>query len=308
MIKKFNEDWHSHLDLDNSTSAENNDEFVVDATYSFIGAIQKAKKMALEQDKVIRTNFKSDGIVLYVDKYSDILKLQKEFLDKKDKILKKQKFGSTSTSSPSIDAPKLKKGDKILVPYLNDKKEGTIENIDRDSKGNFKYYVVIPLGSANLWHWFPEKDIEISKKIDKSSTSKFKIGDTVFDLLFKREAKIVDYDESRITDRQDPYRIEYDNGTKIWTGDESLKLINDAPKKEVTFQKGIEVVGLPSGQVIYMNQIQLQYFKARDVVQWVKVYKKPVSGGGRIPIPVDAYCFEDPLYSKIIDMMDTIVW
>ena len=81
----------------------------------------------------------------------------------------------------------------------------------------------------------------------------------------------------------------------------------ESPKKEVKFGKGFEVVGLPSGQLIYMNLQQLNYFKARDIVKWTKIWKKPTAGGFN-PINMDSYTFEDKFYKNIIDVMDTITW
>jgi len=80
-------------------------------------------------------------------------------------------------------------------------------------------------------------------------------------------------------------------------------------KKEVNFDiKNFDVVGLPSGQIIYMNLKQINYFKARNMVIFIKVWKRPTKGGGIIPIELNKYAFEDPNYHKITDMMETITW
>lgn len=81
---------------------------------------------------------------------------------------------------------------------------------------------------------------------------------------------------------------------------------NETPKK-VEFGKGFEIIGLPSGQVIYMNNAQLQYFKARELVYWMKTWKKPLTGGF-VPIRMNAFCFEDRRYEHILELINMIVW
>jgi hypothetical protein len=78
MIKKFNEDWHSHLDKNSSTDStdstnDNKGELNVTAGDSFLSAIGKAQKMALQQNRVIKVNFLPDNITLFVDKYIILL-------------------------------------------------------------------------------------------------------------------------------------------------------------------------------------------------------------------------------------------
>jgi len=68
-----------------------------------------------------------------------------------------------------------------------------------------------------------------------------------------------------------------------------------------------EIIGLPSGQVIYMYRIQINYFMARNLLGYVKTWKKPITGGF-IPIKLDRYCFEDKFFENIMDIMETITW
>lgn len=78
-------------------------------------------------------------------------------------------------------------------------------------------------------------------------------------------------------------------------------------EKEVKFNTGTMVIGLPSGQVIYMNLKQLTYFKNRNMIAYVKKWKKPIAGGF-IPYNIENFCFEDTIYNTIVDLMDTIIW
>jgi len=82
--------------------------------------------------------------------------------------------------------------------------------------------------------------------------------------------------------------------------------IKPEPKK-IEWDNGYEIIGLPSGQVIYMNTKQIQYFKARNLVMWKATWKKPLPGGF-VPIKLEKHCFEDKLLPNILDQMDMIVW
>jgi hypothetical protein len=225
MIKKFNEDWSSYLDFENES--ELNRELNVTPSDSFLSAITKAKNMALKQNRVIKVNFLSDNITLYVDKYSNEIKLQNEFLNQKDK--KKTKF---------------KIGDKV---YL-------LNNILQSPNDKYKFIIT----------------------------------------------NIID---------EDLYEIKLEGGKKLKVLSKYLRLVDNQieTKKEVIFETGFEIIGLPSGQVIYMNAKQVNWFKARGNIQFIKTWKKP-SKGGFIPIKLEKYCFEDKFYKNIIDMMDTISW
>ena len=84
--------------------------------------------------------------------------------------------------------------------------------------------------------------------------------------------------------------------------------LGELPPKKVEFDtKSVAVVGLPSGQIIYMNNKQINYFKARNLIGWKNVWKKPQSGGFT-PITIGEFTFEDKQYKTIIDLLDTIVW
>ena len=234
MIKKFNEDWHSHLDKNNSTdstdSTSDKGELNVTAGDSFLSAIGKAQKMALQQNRVIKVNFLPDNITLFVDKYSNPLKLQRDFIKKTEE-----------------------------------------------------------------------------KRHPKEET-KFKVGDRVFliqDEHRKYSGKISSVDE----ENKDLYLIKLDGGVMIKAISKYIMLDDSPvpPKKEVKFNTGYEVIGLPSGQIIYMSTKQITYFKEREKIRFIKTWKKPLSGGF-IPIKLEKYCFEDKFYKDITDMMDTISW
>jgi len=79
------------------------------------------------------------------------------------------------------------------------------------------------------------------------------------------------------------------------------------PPKDDFDTKNFEVVGLPSGQIIYMNTSQVKYFKNRDFIKLIKIWKKPLPGGF-VPIKIDRYCFEDTNYKTIMELIESITW
>jgi len=71
------------------------------------------------------------------------------------------------------------------------------------------------------------------------------------------------------------------------------------------------VIGLPSGEVIYMNISQIKYFRVRDFICYVKKWKKPIETSiakQYTLINIDEYCFNDKNVDQIIDLMGTITW
>jgi len=71
--------------------------------------------------------------------------------------------------------------------------------------------------------------------------------------------------------------------------------------------KPLPVIGLPSGQIIYMNAEQIKYFKACDMISYQKTWKKPMAGGF-LALKLEAFCFEDMDFKLINELMNTIVW
>jgi hypothetical protein len=101
------------------------------------------------------------------------------------------------------------------------------------------------------------------------------------------------------------HSISYEEAKERMSGSERLG--ETQPSKPVVFETGFEVVGLPSGQILYMNNKQIAYFKARNLICWKNTWKKPTTGD-MIPIEVKGYCFEDKLLPQIKDQMDIIAW
>jgi hypothetical protein len=82
---------------------------------------------------------------------------------------------------------------------------------------------------------------------------------------------------------------------------------DDLPSTPIEFDtKSFEVVGLPSGQIIYMNDKQMKYFKASNLILYTNIWKKPIAGGF-VPIKLGKYVFEDPSYQKIMNTLDKII-
>jgi hypothetical protein len=135
-------------------------------------------------------------------------------------------------------------------------------------------------------------------------------------LAVLKNKKIV-YDYNNIThiitpktSREDLYNEYSKNSNKperngiIIGGDEE-----DIKPKETHFDtKSYDVVGLPSGQMLYMNNKQIKYFKARNIVTFTKIWKRPIKGGGISIVKLNKYTFEDPNYDKIMNSMETILW
>lgn len=79
-------------------------------------------------------------------------------------------------------------------------------------------------------------------------------------------------------------------------------------KEEIKFDTiNHDVVGLPSGQIVYMNNTQIKFFKARGLIGFKTIWKKPTTSG-MTPINLGKYCFEDPLLPNIKDFIETITW
>jgi hypothetical protein len=89
----------------------------------------------------------------------------------------------------------------------------------------------------------------------------------------------------------------------LWVSTDFLKHYEE---KKIEFDtKSFEIIGLPSGQIIYMNDKQIKYFKSSGLIIYTNIWKKPLSGGF-IPIKLGKYVFEDPNYQKIINTMEKI--
>lgn len=84
---------------------------------------------------------------------------------------------------------------------------------------------------------------------------------------------------------------------------DSFSSLSDIEKESKSF----DVIGLPSGQVIFMSVKQTNFFKGRELIGFVSVWKKPTAGGF-IPIKLNKYCFEDVNYNQIMELMDAITW
>jgi len=137
--------------------------------------------------------------------------------------------------------------------------------------------------------------------INKTPQVYFKINDFVKVIKNGRTAEISDYDE------KDPvykYLVIYENGTIEWLSYDDIELIRSETKNSEKYieYEGIPVVGLPSGQIIYMTDEQLIYFKARNYVRWTETWKKPMSGARFEDIMLKCHTFDDDIYDDLIIM------
>lgn len=156
---------------------------------------------------------------------------------------------------------------------------------------------------------------------ESTDTIKVNPGDSWYDaykraknLAVMRNKKVI-YDFNDITHivtpQTDRVKLYSEYGTNSNKKEKKGIIIggDEDKKKEVNFDiKNFDVVGLPSGQILYMNVKQIKYFKARNMVTFIKVWKRPIKGGGITPIELNKYAFEDPNYDKIVDAIETITW
>lgn len=128
----------------------------------------------------------------------------------------------------------------------------------------------------------------------KTKEQKFEKGDIIYDYIYKMNGKIVDYNPNK----EDSYLIDFEDGTSVWLPENGLAKIstNQTP-----------VIGLPSGQILYMNKKQLTYFKERKKVIFKKVYYKTV-GSIIVPMDLNQYTFMDKDYNEIIDTINIFIW
>lgn len=98
-----------------------------------------------------------------------------------------------------------------------------------------------------------------------------------------------------------------------WNTFQDYLNINEAPDDSNSTSKvkfdtdNYEVIGLPSGQVIYLNIYQIKYFKARNMVLFLKTWKKPIDNI-YVRMDINSYCFDDKNYDDIMELIDSITW
>lgn len=286
MILKFNENWSSHKDT-KDISKEQEDDFIIYGGESLESVLKKAKKLSIEKNKVI--NFLFNNKQFSISKYSDINDILKnETPIKQEFFLNPQLLLINPEDNIEIV---LKRAKKIVEKYKRP--------IEFRFKGD-KFLVKIDTNIEEL----------TKNYLNFKNKQKYSLGEIVYIKPSKRNKLpininktgyfiIVEYDENRTFN----YKLTSKNNFDIWVQED---WITKTPE-EIKFSEGYEVVGLPSGQIIYMTDKQMSYFKTRHVINYIKTWKKPVSGG-YIPIKIEKYCFEDVNYKKIIDMIDTIQW
>jgi hypothetical protein len=64
-----------------------------------------------------------------------------------------------------------------------------------------------------------------------------------------------------------------------------------------------EVVGLPSGQIIYMTKRQIKWFNARGLIMYITRYKMFKPGTA-----LNRFCFDDKEYNTIQQYIEEIQW
>lgn len=139
------------------------------------------------------------------------------------------------------------------------------------------------------------KEIEEKKGDNKNNSKEY------WDNYWNKITRNLNYEMDTIADFAKKNSISYEEAKSYFISKEKKN------SKKVEFKDGFKIIGLPSGQVLYMNTEQLKYFKNRELVSWVRIWKKPISNGF-IPISVESYCFEDKKYEHIIELINIITW
>jgi len=129
------------------------------------------------------------------------------------------------------------------------------------------------------------------------SNPKFQKGNYIYDYAYRMYGIIVDYNPKK----ENCYLIDFTDGTSVWLPEKGLIKISTSASNLKT------IIGLPSGQVLYMSEQQIKYFKARGQITYKKNYKKTI--GDQIEnVNLEEYTFKDSDYNQIILQMDLFTW
>jgi hypothetical protein len=147
--------------------------------------------------------------------------------------------------------------------------------IDNDSNNNMKIYI-------------GEKDNNISPL-------KFKIGDEIINTKNNKKGTISDQDKD---DLRFQNLIEYENGSIEWVETCDIKIIED--DNNYNFKESGMAVGVPSGQIIYLNERQILYLKSKNIIKWTE-FSNDNNGNS---IKLNSLTFNDENYNDIIKMIN----
>ncbi len=131
--------------------------------------------------------------------------------------------------------------------------------------------------------------------------SKFVKGDTIYDYTYRMYGRVVDYNP----DKEEPYLINFEDGTSVWL--KEIGLIK-AVRNSILKSNLKAVIGIPSGQIIYMIDKQIKYFQARKLITYENYFQKSINDEKSEPIKIDSYVFKDTDYENILSTMYMIVW
>jgi hypothetical protein len=143
-----------------------------------------------------------------------------------------------------------------------------------------------------------EKDSEF-RNVTQKAINYAKENDIVVYVTFNGIKKEVNKDTNL---------LDLENDFILDIGRNQLSHIPNPFKSKVEFNTTLhDVVGLPSGQILYMTTEQITWMKARNYVTFKTTWKRPISGGGIKPVELNKYVFEDAKYTEIIEKLD-IIW
>lgn len=135
----------------------------------------------------------------------------------------------------------------------------------------------------------------------KNNVPKFQKGDNVYDYTFRMYGEVVDYNPNK----EESYLIEFTDGTSVWLEGDGMNKVNKTNHQ--TNNDLIPVVGLPSGEIIYMTYQQIIYFKVRNQVVYKKIYRKTV--GEHIEnVNLEHYTYKDSEYDNITFIITIQTW
>ena len=111
-------------------------------------------------------------------------------------------------------------------------------------------------------------------------------------LYWNKMSRDPHFEMDTIADYAKKHNISYEEAEKHFKGDnKNLKEFN--------------MIGIPSGQIIYVNTREISHLKSSKLIYWKNIWKKMIDNGF-IPIKIEQYCFDDKDYNKIINELKNI--
>jgi len=280
MIKRYNENWGSMKDIHDNSGRE---PIVI---YSMAGdslkfSIERALKIAKKENANVILDV--DGIEIDVNPQSDVNKLIKDHNKKTSFIDFSRDYWADYWKQKSKDPD-------YEMDTIDD--YAMRNSVSREHAQ--KYF------KNNTTNKQSKKPVSNTFNDFLIATSKFVKGDTIYDYTYRMHGKVVDYNPNK----EECYLIDFEDGTSVWLEEDGLtKSLNNSDKKnDLT-----PIIGLPSGEIIYMSHRQLTYFQVRNQVIYKNSYMKHVDQSLE-KVKIEAYTFKDSDYFDITYKMNLLTW